>query len=167
MIDAHKLQVIERLSTTLTTLAPEGSTPDALAIDNTRKLLYVANADNNSITVAHIENRAHSTVLGLSQRAGIHLRCFSSIRIAHSILVTPRVRKAKYLFRTKGQTGLQRWTAQLEPSQALNVWKVATPEERQQLRPVMAQMYQKGEPQNRVAFVQTIRGTAGNPAPKQ
>ena len=61
MIDAHKLQVIERLSTTL---APEGSTPDALAIDNTRKLLYVANADNNSITVAHIENRAHSTVLG-------------------------------------------------------------------------------------------------------
>lgn len=63
-IDVHKLQVIERLSTTLTPLAPEGSTPDALAIDNTRKLLYIANADNNSITVAHIENRAHSTVVG-------------------------------------------------------------------------------------------------------
>jgi YVTN family beta-propeller protein len=64
VIDAHKLQVIERLSTTLTPLAPEGSTPDALAIDNTRKLLYIANADNNSIAVAHIENRAHSTVVG-------------------------------------------------------------------------------------------------------
>lgn len=64
VIDANKLQVIERLSTTLTPLAPEGSTPDALAIDNARKLLYVANADNNSIAVAHIENRAHSTVVG-------------------------------------------------------------------------------------------------------
>jgi YVTN family beta-propeller protein len=64
VIDAHKLEVIERLSTTLTPLAPEGSTPDALAIDDARKLLYVANADNNSITVAHIENRAHSTVVG-------------------------------------------------------------------------------------------------------
>jgi len=64
VIDAHKLQVIERLSTTLTPLTPEGSTPDALAIDNTRKLLYIANADNNSIAVAHIENRAHSTVVG-------------------------------------------------------------------------------------------------------
>ena len=63
-IDTHKLEVIERLSTTLTPLAPEGSTPDALAIDDTRKLLYIANADNNSITVAHIENRAHSTVVG-------------------------------------------------------------------------------------------------------
>lgn len=64
VIDTHQLQVLERLSTTLTPLAPEGSTPDALAIDNTRKLLYIANADNNSITVAHIENRAHSTVIG-------------------------------------------------------------------------------------------------------
>ncbi|QNI35373.1 bifunctional YncE family protein/alkaline phosphatase family protein [Edaphobacter albus] len=64
VIDTHKLQVLERLSTTLTPLAPEGSTPDALAIDNARKLLYIANADNNSITVAHIENRAHSTVVG-------------------------------------------------------------------------------------------------------
>jgi len=64
VIDAHKLQVLERLSTTLTPLAPEGSTPDALAIDNARKLLYIANADNNSIAVAHIENRAHSTVVG-------------------------------------------------------------------------------------------------------
>jgi YVTN family beta-propeller protein len=64
VIDAHALRVMERLSTTLTPLAPEGSTPDALAIDNVRKLLYVANADNNSIAVVHIENRAHSAVVG-------------------------------------------------------------------------------------------------------
>jgi YVTN family beta-propeller protein len=64
VIDAKKLEVIERLSTTLTPLAPEGSTPDALAIDDARHLLYIANADNNSIAVAHIENREHSTVVG-------------------------------------------------------------------------------------------------------
>jgi DNA-binding beta-propeller fold protein YncE len=64
VVDIHSLRVIERLSTTLTPLAPEGSTPDALAVDNTRKLLYIANADNNSIAVAHIQNRMHSTVTG-------------------------------------------------------------------------------------------------------
>jgi YVTN family beta-propeller protein len=64
VIDTRTLQVIERLSTTLSPLAPEGSTPDAAVIDNTRKLLYVANADNNSITVIRIANRAHSAVVG-------------------------------------------------------------------------------------------------------
>jgi YVTN family beta-propeller protein len=64
VVDIRSLRVIERLSTTLTPLAPEGSTPDALAVDNTRKLLYIANADNNSIAVAHIQNRMHSTVTG-------------------------------------------------------------------------------------------------------
>ena len=64
VIDARKFEVIERLSTTLTPLAPEGSTPNALAIDDARKLLYIANADNNSIAVASIANRAHSMVMG-------------------------------------------------------------------------------------------------------
>jgi YVTN family beta-propeller protein len=64
VLDAKKFEVIERISTTQTPLAPEGSTPNALAIDNTRHLLYVANADNNSLAVVHIENRAHSTVVG-------------------------------------------------------------------------------------------------------
>jgi YVTN family beta-propeller protein len=64
VIDTRTLQVIERLSTTLTPLAPEGSTPDALTIDQQRKLLYIANADNNSIAVVEIENRAHSSVIG-------------------------------------------------------------------------------------------------------
>jgi YVTN family beta-propeller protein len=64
VIDTRSLQVIERLSTTLTPLAPEGSTPDALIIDDARKLLYAANADNNSIAVIRIANRAHSSVVG-------------------------------------------------------------------------------------------------------
>jgi YVTN family beta-propeller protein len=64
VIDTRTLQVIERLSTTQTSLAPEGSTPDALAIDEKRKLIYIANADNNSIAVAHIANRVHSAIAG-------------------------------------------------------------------------------------------------------
>ncbi|AXC11400.1 hypothetical protein ACPOL_2064 [Acidisarcina polymorpha] len=64
VIDTNKLEVVERLSTTLTPLAPEGSTPDAIEIDNQRKLLYVANADNNSIAVIRIAVRGHSAVIG-------------------------------------------------------------------------------------------------------
>ena len=60
VIDTNTLEVVERLSTTLTPFAPEGSTPDAIEIDNKRKLLYVANADNNSIAVIRIAVRGHS-----------------------------------------------------------------------------------------------------------
>ena len=64
VIDTKKRQVIERLSTTLHPRAPEGATPDALEIDQTRKLLYVANADNNSVGVIRIANPQRSEVLG-------------------------------------------------------------------------------------------------------
>ena len=64
VIDTKTLEVVERLSTTLTPFAPEGSTPDAIEIDNKRKLLYVANADNNSIAVIRIAERGHSAVIG-------------------------------------------------------------------------------------------------------
>jgi len=64
VIDTNTLDVVERLSTTLTPFAPEGSTPDAIEIDNKRKLLYVANADNNSIAVIRIAIRGHSAVIG-------------------------------------------------------------------------------------------------------
>ena len=64
VIDTRSLQILERLSTTLTPLAPEGSTPDSLLIDDKRKLAFVANADNNSIAVIRIANREHSSVRG-------------------------------------------------------------------------------------------------------
>ncbi len=64
VIDTKTLAVIEKLSTTLTPHAPEGSTPNALAIDEARDLLYIANADNNSVAVAHIENRVHTNMAG-------------------------------------------------------------------------------------------------------
>jgi YVTN family beta-propeller protein len=64
VIDTKSLEVVERLSTTLTPFAPEGSTPDAIEIDDKRKLLYVANGDNNSIAVIRIAVRGHSAVVG-------------------------------------------------------------------------------------------------------
>jgi len=64
VIDTKTLRVVERLSTTLTPLAPEGATPDALRIDQKRNILYVANADNNDVAVIDIKNRAHSEVMG-------------------------------------------------------------------------------------------------------
>lgn len=64
VIDTAKLVVTERLSTTLHPLAPEGSTPDALAIDAARGLLYVANADNNDLAVVDIKKPGRSEVLG-------------------------------------------------------------------------------------------------------
>ena len=64
VIDTHKLTVIERLSTTMSPLAPEGSTPNALTIDAKRGLLFAANADNNAVAVIDIHDRAHSAVIG-------------------------------------------------------------------------------------------------------
>ncbi len=64
VIDTHTFHVTERLSTTLTPLAPEGSTPDSLVLDNARKILYVANADNDSVAVINIADRTHSKVVG-------------------------------------------------------------------------------------------------------
>jgi YVTN family beta-propeller protein len=64
VIDTKTLRKTEVISTTLTPQAPEGSTPDALVIDQARHLLYVANADNNDVAVVDISNHSHSEVLG-------------------------------------------------------------------------------------------------------
>jgi YVTN family beta-propeller protein len=64
VIDTRTLAVTEHISTTMTPQAPEGSTPDALAIDPVRRLLFVANADNNDIAVVSLKNPARSEVLG-------------------------------------------------------------------------------------------------------
>lgn len=64
VIDTATGRKLEVLSTTLTPRAPEGSTPDALALDERRHLLYVANADNNNVGVVDISDRKHSSVVG-------------------------------------------------------------------------------------------------------
>ena len=55
---------VEKISTTLYPHAPEGSTPNALALDRTNNLLYVANADNNDIAVLRVSEPGKSEVLG-------------------------------------------------------------------------------------------------------
>jgi YVTN family beta-propeller protein len=64
VIDTKSLQVVETLSTALYPQAPEGSTPNALALDARRGLLFVANADNNDVAVIDIRSKARSEVLG-------------------------------------------------------------------------------------------------------
>ena len=64
VIDTRTLRVIETLSTALHPGAPEGSTPDALAFDARRKLLFAANADNNDVAVIDVAERRHSEVEG-------------------------------------------------------------------------------------------------------
>ncbi|WP_309606593.1 alkaline phosphatase family protein [Phenylobacterium sp.] len=64
VIDSRTLEVLEIISTALYPKAPEGSTPNSLALDARRHLLFVANADNNDVAVVNIAARAHSDVLG-------------------------------------------------------------------------------------------------------
>jgi YVTN family beta-propeller protein len=64
VIDVKTLEVLETISTALYPKAPEGSTPNSLALDKKRKLLFVANADNNDVAVVDVAARSHANVEG-------------------------------------------------------------------------------------------------------
>ena len=64
VIDTRTGVVIEKISTTLHPRAPEGATPNALALDAKRGLLYVANADNNDVAVIDVRKAGRSDVKG-------------------------------------------------------------------------------------------------------
>ena len=64
VIDTKTRAAIEKISTTLHPHAPEGSTPNALALDRANGLLYVANADNNDVAAVHVAGRGKSEVVG-------------------------------------------------------------------------------------------------------
>ena len=64
VIDTRSLAVMQVISTALYPKAPEGSTPNSLALDAKRKLLFVANADNNDVAVIDVKKRETSEVLG-------------------------------------------------------------------------------------------------------
>jgi YVTN family beta-propeller protein len=64
VVDVKTMSVIETINTSLTPLSPVGSTPNALALDAKRKLLFVANADNNNVAVIDIAERKRSDVAG-------------------------------------------------------------------------------------------------------
>src|SRR6185436_12155902 len=64
VIDTKKRQAIEKINTALFPRAPEGSTPNALALDRKNNILFVANADNNNVAVINVEEAGESEVLG-------------------------------------------------------------------------------------------------------
>lgn len=64
VIDTKKRQPIETIHVGPTTRAPQGSTPNALALDAKNNMLFVANADNNCIAVVNVGESGESNVLG-------------------------------------------------------------------------------------------------------
>jgi YVTN family beta-propeller protein len=62
--DLKSRQRLEVISTALGPKAPAGSTPNSLAVSADGKRLYVANADNNSVSVIDVEDRGKSRPLG-------------------------------------------------------------------------------------------------------
>ncbi len=94
VIDTRTLTVLETISVALTPKSPEGSTPNSLALDGKRKLLFVANADNNDVAVVDIHKRQTSTVAGFIP-AGWY----------PSALVLAEAGQALYVGATKGEEG--------------------------------------------------------------
>lgn len=62
--DTAQMRFTEKVVTSLHPMAPEGSTPNALAYDPNTHDLYVANADNYNVCVINVEDAGESTVLG-------------------------------------------------------------------------------------------------------
>ena len=64
VIETRRGIVTETIHTALFPRAPEGSTPDAIAIAPDGKTLFVANADNNDVAVIDIATPSRSQVKG-------------------------------------------------------------------------------------------------------
>ena len=64
VVDTAERRAIETVSVALTPRAPEGSTPNGLALDKRNHMLFVANADNNCIAVVNVATAGKSQVLG-------------------------------------------------------------------------------------------------------
>jgi YVTN family beta-propeller protein len=94
VIDTKTLEVMQVISTALYPKAPEGSTPNSLALDAKRKLLFVANADNNDVAVVDVHKRETSQVVGFIP-AGWY----------PSALVLGEAGQALYIGSTKGESG--------------------------------------------------------------
>ncbi|MCP4640761.1 MAG: beta-propeller fold lactonase family protein [bacterium] len=64
VIDTKKNRAVQTIVTSMHQAAPEGSTPNALALDEDQETLYVANADNNNVCVIEVEDEDESSALG-------------------------------------------------------------------------------------------------------
>ncbi len=64
VIDTRKRRAIETINVGPTARAPQGSTPNALALDRKNNMLFVANADNNCVAVVNVQEAGESHVMG-------------------------------------------------------------------------------------------------------
>ena len=64
VIDTRKRQAIETINVGPTARAPQGSTPNGLTLDRKNNMLFVANADNNSVAVVNVHEAGESHVMG-------------------------------------------------------------------------------------------------------
>ena len=64
VLDTKTMHPIEVISTAMYKMAPVGSTPNALTLDASGQMLFVANADNNNVAVINISEREVSGVVG-------------------------------------------------------------------------------------------------------
>jgi YVTN family beta-propeller protein len=64
VVDTKKLRATEVIHTAMYSQAPVGSTPNAVTLDPTEKMLFVANADNNNVAVVSVAEPGESNVMG-------------------------------------------------------------------------------------------------------
>ncbi len=64
VVDTKELRATKTIVTSMYERAPEGSTPNALALDEDEENLFVANADNNNVCVVNVEDAEEFAVLG-------------------------------------------------------------------------------------------------------
>lgn len=64
VINTKTMRAVEQINTAIYPNSLIGSTPNALATDREEKMLFVANADNNTVAVINISEAEEHTVLG-------------------------------------------------------------------------------------------------------
>lgn len=86
VIDTTRLRPTERINVGITALAPEGSTPNALALDDANKMLFVANADNNAVAIVNVAEAGESGILGLIP-AGWYPSALAYLPATHQLVI--------------------------------------------------------------------------------
>ena len=64
VIDTAKMRAVHQINTAMYANAPIGSTPNALIADKEEKMLFVANADNNTVAVINIAEAEEYNIMG-------------------------------------------------------------------------------------------------------
>jgi len=64
VIDTAKMRAVHQINTAMYANSPIGSTPNALIADKDEKMLFVANADNNTVAVINISEAEEYNVMG-------------------------------------------------------------------------------------------------------